>query len=74
MSVGFDFLSLKDREGMELDNFGDPERRLFPIMTQEDVDKAPKRIRRAAGVAELKERIIAIAKRKGFKIPDEWAH
>ena len=73
MKIRFDFLSLQDREGMEPDNFGDPIRRLFPIMTQEDVDKAPKRIRRAAGVDSLKDRIIGIAKRKGFKLPDEWA-
>ena len=72
-NADFEFLSLLDRQGMDADNFGDPDRRLFPILSQEDVDKAPKRVRRATGVAKLKERIISIAKRKGFTLPDEWA-
>lgn len=67
------YYSLEDRKGMLPENFGDPGRLLFPILSQEDVDKAPKRIRRATGVADLKTRIIAIALRKGFVIPEEWA-
>lgn len=62
----------KERRSMPLAAFGDPERRLFPILDQSDVDAAARLIGKAQNPAAVKRRIIAIAKRKGFSIPDAW--
>jgi len=63
----------KDREKIPLKDFGDPDNRKFPIVTQQDVDDAAKLIGKAKDPEAVKARIIKIAKRKGFKIPDAWA-
>ena len=63
--------SLKDRKGLHPDNFGDPERLLFPILSQDDVDKAAGRIRRVKNRKELKDRIVSIARQKGYTVSTE---
>ena len=65
-------LSTKQRKALDLADFGDPARRLFPILDQDDVDSAAHLIGKAANPEAVKKRIIAIAKRKGLKIPDAW--
>jgi hypothetical protein len=69
----FEFLSLIDRKAIAVEDFGDPERFLFPILSQEDVDRAPMRIRPLTETEKLRDRIISIAKRKGFSLPEEWS-
>jgi hypothetical protein len=46
----------------------------FPIQDQADVNAAAKLIGHAKDPAAVKARIIAIAKRKGLKIPESWQH
>lgn len=70
--VMFNFLTIKDRQELSIEDFGDPDRRLFPVMTQEDVDKAPKRIKPLSNLETIKSRIMAIATKKGFTLPSEW--
>jgi hypothetical protein len=67
------YYSIEEREALHPENFGDPDTRTFLILSQEDIDKAPGRVRRLDGREELKKNIIEIANRKGFKIPNEWA-
>lgn len=66
------YSSIKDRKSLHPNNFGDPDRLLFPVMTQDDVNKAPSRLRRSKGKKEVAHRIVDIATRKGFIIPTEW--
>ncbi len=40
----FSFLTVEERAALSPEDFGDPERRLFPVLTQEDVNFAPRRI------------------------------
>lgn len=72
MNVSFEFLTDEQRAALSLEDFGDPKRRLFPILTQEDVDKAPRRITILTNANEVKERIMAIALKKGFNVPADW--
>jgi hypothetical protein len=65
-------LSKKQRDELSLDSFGDPARRLFPIVDQDDVDSAAHLIGKARNPEAVKARIVAIARRKGLKIPDAW--
>lgn len=61
-----------DREKIPLRDFGDPENRRYPIVTQQDVYDAARLIGHAEHPRKVKERIIEISKRKGFKIPKSW--
>lgn len=63
--------SFEDRKKIPPENFGDPEKLLFPILEQQDLDKAANRIRRHSGRAEVAKRIIDIGKRKGFTVPKD---
>ncbi|SRR5579871_2055748 len=65
------YYSQKDRGKMDPDDFAGPHRS-FPIMSQADVDNAARLIGHADDPEAVKRKIIAIAKRKGFKIPDAW--
>lgn len=60
------------RDALPAADFGDPERRLFPVADQDDVDSAARLIGKAADPEAVKRRIIAIAKRKGLTVPDAW--
>lgn len=61
-----------ERDKLPKEDFGDPERRLFPIVDQEDVDSAKRLIGKAKDPEAVKKRIVGIAKRKGLTIPDAW--
>jgi hypothetical protein len=65
-------LNAAQRARLPLSDFGDPARRLFPIVDASDVSDAAHLIGKAHNPAAVKARIIAIAKRKGFGIPDAW--
>lgn len=67
------FLTEKERLELPLDVFGDPERRLLPILSQEDVDVAPKRVSVLPNSEEIKTRILNIIAVKGFGIPEQWS-
>jgi hypothetical protein len=67
-------LTKKQRDDLDEADFADPARRLFPILDASDVrgaaallGKAPENMRE-----KIKARVKAIAKRKGFPIPDAW--
>jgi hypothetical protein len=65
-------LTAEERRDLPLEDFGDPERRLFPIVDQADVDAAARLIGKARDPALVRKRILAIAKRKRLQIPDAW--
>lgn len=54
------------------EDYGDPENKKFPIVTQSSVDAAAKLIGKAANPTRVQKRVTAIAKRKGFTLPDTW--
>ncbi|HLG72144.1 MAG TPA: hypothetical protein VFE42_20690 [Chloroflexota bacterium] len=61
----------KDREKIPDEDFAGPNK-TYPIVTQADVDDAARLIGHADDPEAVKRKIIAIAKRKGFDIPDAW--
>lgn len=65
-------LTKKQRDALPLSDFGDPDRRLFPIVDASDVSDAAHLIGKAKNPEKVKARIVAIARRKGFPIPDAW--
>lgn len=77
MSTANFYLSKDKREELPLKVFGYPKKRLFPILSENDVMAAAKLLGRAK-VSEderrtIKRRIINIALRENYKIPDAWA-
>jgi hypothetical protein len=64
--------SVKMRKSMDLSDFGDPSKRAFPVLNQSDLDNAARLIGHADNPEAVKRRLIAIAKRKGLKLPDAW--
>jgi hypothetical protein len=62
----------EERDKLPLEDFGEPEKRGYPIKTQKDVEDAARLIGHAANAEAVKKRIIAIAKRKGFDLPRSW--
>ena len=62
----------KDREKISDEDFGDPANKKYPIVTSQDVIDASKLIGHADNPDAVKARIIAIAKRKNFPLPDAW--
>lgn len=65
-------LSKAERDKLPESDFGDPKRRLFPIVDQDDVESAAHLIGKAKDKDAVKARVIAIAKRKKFRIPEAW--
>jgi hypothetical protein len=61
----------KKRSDLNESDFAGPDR-TFPIMTAQDVKDAARLVGHAANPAAVKRKIIAIAKRKGFPLPDAW--
>jgi hypothetical protein len=61
----------KKRSDLAESDFAGPNR-TYPIMSAKDVQDAARLIGHAADPAAVKKKIIAIAKRKGFPIPDAW--
>jgi hypothetical protein len=64
-------LSQKERDAIDEDDFAGPHKS-FPIDTQAHLDAAAKLIGHADDPEAVKRKIIAIAKRKGFKLPESW--
>src|SRR5438445_3478091 len=65
--------SQKQRDNMDDSDFGDPENQAFPIKHPEDVGNAASRLHNSKGdQSAIKARIIRIAKRKGFALPQTW--
>lgn len=60
-----------ERDQMSESDFAGPGQS-FPIKTQADVDAASHLVGKAKDPATVKARIIAIAKKKGLKLPDAW--
>lgn len=60
-----------ERDKLPEDDFAGPHQS-FPIRSQQDVADAARLIGHADNPEAVKEKIITIAKRKGFKIPDAW--
>jgi hypothetical protein len=66
------YFSAKERRGMDLADFGDPDRRAYPVRDQADLENAARLIGHAADPEAVKRRLLAIAKRKGLKVPAAW--
>jgi hypothetical protein len=67
-------LTAKERKAIPLEDFAWPEKRKYPIDSQDHLDSAATLIGRApeAMQAKIKARAKSIAKRKGFTLPDTW--
>lgn len=65
------YLSQKERDSIADEDFAGPNR-TFPIDTQAHLDAAARLIGHAADPAAVKRKAIAIAKRKGLKLPESW--
>lgn len=66
------YFSQKERESMDTEDFGDPEKRAFPVNTQEDLDNAAHLVGHADNPDAVKTRLKAIAERKGLSLPKSW--
>lgn len=64
-------LTVKEREAIDDEDFAGPDHS-FPIDTQAHLDAAEHLIGHAADPAAVKQKAIAIAKRKGFTLPKSW--
>lgn len=65
-------LTKKQRDALPASAFGDPERRLFPVVDCSDVSDAASLIGKAKNPDKVKARIITLAKSKGCTIPAAW--
>lgn len=52
--------------------FGDPERKLYPCLSQGDLDEAARLIGKAKRSAEVKRRLVSISHRLGLTPPAGW--
>jgi hypothetical protein len=66
-----EYIPQKERDSYDAADFAGPDRS-FPITTQAQLDAAAHLIGHAADPAAVKRKAIAIAKRKGFKLPASW--
>ena len=65
------YIPQKERDSYDEADFAGPDRS-FPITSQAQLDAAAHLIGHAADPAAVKSKAIAIAKRKGFALPDAW--
>src|SRR5579859_1107554 len=65
------YIPQKERDSYDAADFAGPDRS-FPITSQAQLDAAAHLIGHAADPAAVKAKAIAIAKRKGFTLPDAW--
>ena len=76
MSLAKFYISKDERSQLPLKVFGHPTKRLFPILSEDDVMSAAKLLGRAklseSEKAMVKKRVIAIAKREGYTLPEAW--
>ena len=66
-----EYIPQKERDSYDAADFAGPDRS-FPITTQAQLNAAAHLIGHAADPAAVKRKAIAIAKRKGFTLPDAW--
>lgn len=70
------YLSKEKRDELPLKVFGHPTKRLFPILSENDVMSAARLLGRAklteSERESVKKRIINIALREGYALPDTW--
>lgn len=71
MSELLEYIPQKERDSYDADDFAGPDR-TFPITSQAQLDAAAHLIGHAADPDAVKRKAIAIAKRKGFTLPDAW--
>lgn len=64
-------LSQAERDKLPAEDFAGPDRS-FPITDQESVESAAHLVGKADDPGAVKAKIIAIARRKGLKLPDAW--
>ena len=69
------YISKKERDEIPDEDYGWPEKKKYPIQTQEELDAAVRLIGRApkSEQEKIKGRIKKIAKRRGLKLPKSWA-
>ena len=65
-------LTADERKKLPLSSFGDPDKRDFPILDQDDVDSAAHLIGKATDKDAVKKRILRIAKRLKLTPPEAW--
>ena len=65
------YIPQKERDSYDDADFAGPDRS-FPVTSQAQLDAAAHLIGHAADPAAVKAKAIAIAKRKGFTLPDAW--
>jgi hypothetical protein len=65
-------LTKAQRDALPASSYGDPERRLFPIVDCSDVSDAATLLGKAKNQDKVKARIISLAKAKNCTIPDAW--
>ncbi len=65
-------LTKTERSALPVADFGDPTRRLFPIVDQADIDSAARLIGQTKDPESVRTRIAEIATRKGLTVPDAW--
>jgi len=70
--VPFAYESTAERDAILEEDFGDPTNKLFPVRTQEECRQSLNELAFADDPTAVKVRIVAIAARKGLKIPDNY--
>jgi len=60
------------RDATPLADFGDPDKRAYPVETQKDLEDAARLIGHSDRPEYVKKRLIAIAKRKNLALPASW--
>lgn len=66
------YLGKKEREALSKDIFGDPDRLLYPIQSDEDINIAAQTIDLLPNSDVIKSNISKIAQEKGFTLPEGW--
>ena len=63
------------RHALPKEDFGDPEHEKYPVETQKDLEDACRLVGKAPdeNQAGIRRRLRAIAKRKGFTLPESWS-
>jgi hypothetical protein len=64
-------LSKEERDKLSAADFADPDHRLYPVFTQEDVEATEKLLARLPHGTRLRGNLLEIAKRRGLKVPGE---
>jgi hypothetical protein len=65
-------LTKADRDKLPESDFGWPERRLFPVVDEEDVRAVARLAGKAHEPEKVKKKVLEICQRKGLKPPEGW--